>query len=66
MYQVRPQTKGDIRNLKTTRDKTETVKTRLSKELKEEFEECLRLNDEKQSEILRKCVRNYIRNTKRN
>lgn len=57
--------KGVKTKLKTTQDKTETVKTRLSKELKQEFEECLIINDEKQSEILRKCIRNYVRSTKR-
>lgn len=57
--------KGVKTKLKTTQDKTETVKTRLSKELKQEFEECLIFNDEKQSEILRKCIRNYVRATKR-
>ena len=51
--------------MKTSKDKTERVVSRISSELKKEFEECLIKNDEKQSDVLRKCVINYIRNTKR-
>jgi len=57
-------TKG-VERLRTAKNKTEVVKTRISEELKKEFEECLKQNDDSQSEILRKCVRNYIRQTKR-
>lgn len=51
--------------MKTTQDKTERIVSRISAELKEEFERCLVENDEKQSDILRKCVQNYVRATKR-
>jgi len=51
--------------VKTSDDKTERVVSRISVKLKREFEECLSKNDEKQSEVIRKCVINYIRNTKR-
>lgn len=51
--------------MKTSKDKTERIVSRVSSDLKKEFEECLVINDERQSDILRKCVINYIRNTKR-
>jgi len=51
--------------VKTVNPKTETIKTRLSEKMKAEFEECLMINEDTQSEVLRKCVSNYIRATKR-
>ena len=42
--------------MKTTQDKTERIVSRISAELKEEFERCLVENDEKQSDILRKLA----------
>ena len=55
----------ELTQVKTSDDKTERVVSRISVKLKREFEECLSKNDEKQSEVIRKCVINYIRNTKR-
>jgi antitoxin component of RelBE/YafQ-DinJ toxin-antitoxin module len=50
--------------IKTDRPKTVQIFTRISEELKEEFQDVLIKNDEKQSDVIRSFIKQYIKENK--
>ena len=50
--------------IKTDRPKTVQIFTRISEELKKDFQEVLIKNDEKQSDVIRSLIKQYIKENK--
>ncbi len=51
-------------SIKTDKPKTVKVFTRISEELKSEFQEVLLKKDEKQSDVIRNLIKRYIQESK--
>ncbi len=62
MYSKHKAIKED--KIKTDRPKTVQIFTRISEELKEEFQDVLIKNDEKQSDVIRSLIKQYIKKNK--
>ena len=50
--------------INTSKPKTVQIFTRISEELKKEFQEVLIKNDEKQSDVIRSLIKQYIKKSK--